>query len=490
MKFSADRSLATLLVLAFVSVSIGLGVPAYAQDEDPAPEQPSGSAEESETTTEDEAGTEDADASTETTDASTGEVDAATQLQAKVEAGLLAAQRLSAEARWRQCADKYAEVLKLQPDNEKAKSGYQKAMNMLNEGSMLPTGSGVGMASVEQQLKEQRQRSTVEFQEAYQNTQELIDQEDYAGADRAILTAQIKLRQRRQYLSESEYGRMNSRAEAMIAKISSLRVNSRLLEEQALRQEAESNRVQSEQKSRDERNRIIRENLKRVRQLQQELKYREALQVIDEILFVDPNNPSALALRDAFTTTELYRDFSQLEAKRNIGFAHQDLGIMEAQVIPHRNVGGPGDQSLSGMMAYPDDWPQITYRRGVDGGYNPPAADKKVIATLDRTMVPIDFNNYTFEVVESYFEDISGLEIYIDWKALELMDVTRESTIQLQLAEVPMDIALDRTLEQFDDGSGEYPRWAVHDGMLQISTKENLEKQVYRHIVVYDVRDI
>ena len=42
MKFPADRSLATLLILAFAGVSIGLATPSFGQSEEPAPpEEPS-----------------------------------------------------------------------------------------------------------------------------------------------------------------------------------------------------------------------------------------------------------------------------------------------------------------------------------------------------------------------------------------------------------------------------------------------------------------
>ncbi|MCH2162597.1 MAG: hypothetical protein MK085_12090, partial [Phycisphaerales bacterium] len=37
MKFPADRSLATLLILAFAGVSIGLASPSFGQSEEPAP---------------------------------------------------------------------------------------------------------------------------------------------------------------------------------------------------------------------------------------------------------------------------------------------------------------------------------------------------------------------------------------------------------------------------------------------------------------------
>ena len=471
MKFQAQRPLASILLLTFAGLSlICLNTTVLAQaDEPPADTAPK------------------QDTAAEESDSNGDTVSKAEQLEAKVNASNLAAQRLAAEGRWRDAANKFAETLKLMPDDEQARDGYQQAMNMLNQGSMLEAGSGVGMASVEQQLREQRQRATVEFDSAYQDAMDQVGKEDYAGAERTILTAEIKLRRSRQYLSESEFDQMNSRAEELRIRIGQLRYNARLLADEAAKREAEADRQTSEDRSRQERNRIITENLKRVRQLQMELKYREALQVINEILFIDPHNPAAQALRDVIQQTELYREFSDLQRKKNLAYGETEVEMQKSLVPPHENLSGPGDRSISGLMSYPEDWPQITYRRGVEGGYNPPPEDRRVLAKIEATRMPIDFNNYTFELVANFFEQVSGLKMYIDWPALELLGVDRESTVMLQLAEVPMNIALDRVLEQMGE-EPDHPAWAVQDGMLLVSSKEALQDR--KVLVVYDVRDI
>ncbi|HBZ97755.1 MAG TPA: hypothetical protein DEO57_07905, partial [Phycisphaerales bacterium] len=153
MKFQAQRPLASILLLTFAGLSlICLNTTVLAQaDEPPADTAPK------------------QDTAAEESDSNGDTVSKAEQLEAKVNASNLAAQRLAAEGRWRDAANKFAETLKLMPDDEQARDGYQQAMNMLNQGSMLEAGSGVGMASVEQQLREQRQRATVEFDSAYQD---------------------------------------------------------------------------------------------------------------------------------------------------------------------------------------------------------------------------------------------------------------------------------------------------------------------------------
>ena len=411
-------------------------------------------------------------------------------IQAQINSAMMTAQRREAEGRWREAADNYAEVLKLMPDNEPARAGYQKAMSMLDEGSMLKSSRGAGMASIELQLQEQHQRALIEFKDTVSRAEELLAQEDYIAADRAILTAQIKLRQRRQYLSESEFDELDGTADALIKRISEARLNAQLLKEQADRDEAARSREVTESREVSERQKIIRESLLRVRKLQEELKYREALQVVDEILFIDPQNPAALALRDVMETTLLYRNFADTDRDRQMAYAHEWVDLNRS-MIPPKVYNGPDPtkpRSLNGMYEYPADWPAITYRRGEDGGYKVSPADRRVIELM-KQKVTINFTESPFRDVLDYFTDaIAGLKIYPDWKTLEdQLDVTKETPVTLRLSELPLDIGLTRVLEQVGD-AGLHPHWEVQDGMLLISSEEKLDER--KHVVVYDVRDL
>ncbi|MCH2134588.1 MAG: hypothetical protein MK116_12665, partial [Phycisphaerales bacterium] len=408
--------------------------------------------------------------------------------EARVNSGLLAAQRLEREGRWREAADKYAEVLKLMPDNARAREGFQKAMQMVDNGSMLGSGQGAGMAGVELQLQEQHQRTLIEFKDSVSQAEDLLDREDYIAADRSILTAQIKLRQRRQYLGELEFNQLNGQAEALIQRIGEARVNAQLLKEQADRDEAARSRASTEQRELDERQKIIRESLLRVRKLQEELKYREALQVVDEILFIDPQNPAALALRDVMETTLIYREFADSDREKGLAYAHEWLELNKSLIPPKKNITGAGERSINGMYSYPEDWPQITYRRGEDGGYRVSPADRHVMKLMEEK-VEINFTERPFsEVLEYFTEAIDGLKIYPDWSTLEdELSITRDTLVTIRLSELPLDLGLGRVLEQVGDPSL-HPAWEVQDGMLLISSEQKLDER--KHVVVYDVRDL
>ncbi|MDP6312001.1 MAG: hypothetical protein QF781_07560, partial [Phycisphaerales bacterium] len=337
------------------------------------------------------------------------QVDLATQHAAKVNAAILAARRFEREGSWRQVAAKYSEALQLMPGNEQASRGYQQAMAMLDERDTLNPATAKGVGSVQQRYQEQRSRALVEFNEGVARAKQLLLQENFAAADRAILTAKIKLAQRKQWLSQGELTEMNKRAESLMSLIGDSRVNARLVADQVAKQEVQASKVALATKEQTEKAKIINGNLRRVRQLQAELKYQEALQVIDEILFVDPQNPAALALRDVIRTTLIYRQYSDYEQERAFGDAEVSLENQRLQQIPVRNFSGPGERSISGLITYPEDWPQLSHRRGTDGGYMMPPADRAVFRHLQSTTWKADFPYpTTFEQALNVLQDALG----------------------------------------------------------------------------------
>ena len=236
-----------------------------------------------------------------------------------------------------------------------------------------------------------------------------------------------------------------------------------------------------------ERQRQINENLLRVRQLQQEMKYDEVLQVLDQILFLDENNPAALTLKDAIEQTRLYMQYRESYKEKEAGLANLRLEVLNSMIPPQPNFDGPGMRSTTGVMQYPPDWPGITQRRFNESGYQESPADRTVFNKLTTTSVPIDFQNNTFEQVVNYLSNVTGVKIYVDWKALDLIGISRDEEVNLQLDEVPADTALDRILEQVGGGFDK-PEWAVDQGILTISSDEAPRKRVVT--IVYDIRDL
>ena len=177
----------------------------------------------------------------------------------------------------------------------------------------------------------------------------------------------------------------------------------------------------------------------------------------------------------------------EIQQRREYSYSQHWLDNQEALIAPGRNLSPPGDLSPSGVMTYPEDWPQISIRRTHDGGFRETAADRRVAQVLAETAIPVDFGGNSFDAVVGFLKNVTGLNIYVDWKALEFIGVDREDEVDLHLAEVSVATALDRVLDQLGDEL-QRPQYTIQDGILTISSEDQLRKRTVT--VVYDIRDL
>src|SRR5262249_25718170 len=116
-----------------------------------------------------------------------------------------------------------------------------------------------------------------------------------------------------------------------------------------------------------ERNRKVNEALARVRALQQERKYKEALQVVEQTLFLDPHTPRALLLRDIIRDITVYQRYNTIHDERTFRDAGQSLDNADA-MIPNGN-----------LVDFPTDWPKKTFDRGETSAFADTPENRKVL---------------------------------------------------------------------------------------------------------------
>jgi len=108
------------------------------------------------------------------------------------------------------------------------------------------------------------------------------------------------------------------------------------------------------------------------------------------------------------------------------------------------------------------------------------------MAQLDKT-IAVNFKNNSLDQVIQYMEQVTGVEFYPDWKALDLIGIRQDTEVELELGQVTADSALNRILEQVGDDL-DRPEFAVEDGVVVISSDEALRKKTLT--IVYDIRDL
>ncbi len=225
-----------------------------------------------------------------------------------------------------------------------------------------------------------------------------------------------------------------------------------------------------------ERQARINENLMRLRSLQAEQKYNEALQVAEQVLFLDPINPAALLIKDILKDLILYREFDASRRARGLSYTKDSNDAERGLIIP------------DSVMNYPADWPELSFRRGEIQSFVESDADRRVLATLDSRRIPASFADNSLADVLSFIATVTNVNMDTDWDSLEQLGVTRDKPVTLELREVPARVVLNRVLEKAQPDQFSKLGWAVNDGVLVIAADEALRRNTF--VVIYDIRDL
>lgn len=276
--------------------------------------------------------------------------------------------------------------------------------------------------------------------------------------------------------SEEQYRSGISQADALLRQIDDAAEAITVAEIEARQKDLKADEVKTRVQQEKERRQRINENLDRIRALQAEQKYDEALQVVDQVLFLDPLNPAALLLKDVLRDVRLYKEFEEIRRERAYSYEKEYNENDRALIAP------------ADLMSYPADWPEISFRRGDLQSFVESEADRKVLATMETRRIPASFRDNSLEDVLAFVGTVTNLNMDIDWDSLAQIGIERDKEITLELREVPARVVLERILQKAQPDAFSKAGWAVNDGVLVVAADEALRKNTF--VVIYDIRDL
>jgi len=396
------------------------------------------------------------------------------------EAALAAGRQALQESRWQDAINAFQEALRHLPGNEEALLGINQAQTALNQ---APT-----IDQQEREIEIRRQRAKAEFDAAIVNAEQQLRQNQFDQAQTLVVAAQVQLNSASNILNTTEYTERSDRAKALLAKIQSNRETYIASQEQARQEEIRRAQEAAQMEADRKRQAQIDANVVRIRELQRQLNYDEALQVVDQILFLDEHNAVALTLRDALQTAQLWQSFLGSEREREMSFSNQFQENREATTAPYPNY-GPGPKSTTGIMTYPDDWPILSIRRTSDAGFVDSAQNRRVAYALENEVLPsVDLDGVRFAKVIDWMKEVGEVNIVADWKALDFIGVSPDDPIHLNLNRVNLATVLDRVLDQLGENEVDRPKFAIKDGLLVVASKDVIEDHV--ETLVYNISDL
>jgi type II secretory pathway component GspD/PulD (secretin) len=353
-----------------------------------------------------------------------------------------------------------------------------------------------------------REEARAVFMDAMASANDRLLREDYDTARQIVAGALARLnREDLNLFSEDEYAQKRATATALNARIGQLQ--EAWQQHRLVTQAEERSRDQEIRQSEESRKRsqMINDNMKRIRQLQRERKYGQAIEIIDEILFIDQHNVAAIALREALQHTQQFEEWMLDGKAKNLGVNSLFGENNNALIPPRKNFTGPGDKSTTGIMTYPSEWENLTQLRyGTQAGFSETYQNRAIKVAMDKTTGSShDIEDRTLDDVLTEIKNASGIpgDFFIDWATLEAMDtdypVTPTFVIKsLEMGDVSLIILLERVLNYVNiknnpdnplEADAKNLVWYdIRDGVLEISTKNALKDHTY--IEVYSVTDL
>jgi general secretion pathway protein D len=206
-------------------------------------------------------------------------------------------------------------------------------------------------------------------------------------------------------------------------------------------------------------------------------RYREALQIVEQILLLDPINDYAVGVKPLLEDKTQFAEERQFTVLRD-RMITQQLNAAEEKQIPYDDI-----------LRYPVDWPTISQTRDqtVAAERGGTTIDRAVQAQLDRQLPELTFDAVGFSDVIDFLRDVSGANLFVNWKSLEAAGIDRNTPVTARLRNIKFSKALSIILDSVGGGQTKLG-YTVDEGVITISTLDDLSKNVA--VRVYDIRDL
>ncbi|MFO0973593.1 MAG: hypothetical protein U1A27_09165 [Phycisphaerae bacterium] len=223
--------------------------------------------------------------------------------------------------------------------------------------------------------------------------------------------------------------------------------------------------------------------MQQARELKNERRYDEAIQVLKQVLVIDPNNEQAAFMQEVLGDVSVNR--RQVEVTQTRQREAQDALLeLDEHFIPwHQDI------------LYPKNWPEITSRRKESSDAEPEdtvgrEATRRAARKLKKIVPEIKYDAKPFSEVIDDLREKAGINMIVQWPALEQAGVNKEAEIKLELTEVSYEKVLETILDNLGAETGQQLAYEISDGVMTISTKEAFSLSAPPPPQVYDVTDL
>jgi len=373
-------------------------------------------------------------------------------------------------------AEAFRKALELVGGMPEAQAGLDKAAELLPR---TPSGS---MEILLQREKIALEKAQANFDKAIADARDMLataetEREFRTAAERARYAASI-LEGNKRLFAADDYNNRREVADGLLETI--LQQQDRWNREQVRikRKEAIELAAKYEKEQLSQRAARIETLRDRARQLEQEQRYNQAIELVEEILRLDPIDAWAGAKVESLKQFAL-REHQAAGFKGRMGEEARHIAEIESDMTPWYDI-------LRYPRTPPKDWAEITRRRkGLGDEYDTPA-NRETAAKLDVVRSLFQFDETEFQEVVVFLRQVTEANIVVDWPQIEAAGLGRDTPVTLMLTNVSARLALDEILASVA-GAVELG-YMIKDGVVRISTRQDLATTMETH--VYEINDL
>ena len=368
----------------------------------------------------------------------------------------------------------YSKAATVDPQNQQAVAGRNELLTLQGR-AQQPTSL---LGEVDKLNKARREQIVYDFNTAIEKANAAKDANNFAGAELAVQNARLARDRDPNLFTQEELRGLNAQVAQTSQEIAAAKEG---YEKHAVQTQADeaikrqAQRVELEKKDRD---RTVTELIRQTRTYIGHDDYVQALATLDQILRLDPDNSYAMSVRPLVEDHAILVQQRQYRERFNVELRKQ-LNQSEEKKIPYDDI-----------YRYPSNWPDISDSRDrlVEEERGLKEADRTVQAQLDKPLPEVKLENAQLGDVMDFLRDISGANIFVNWKALEAATVDRTATVNVRLKDVKFSKVLQTVLDSVSTDPTNKIIYTVDDGVITVSTTTALSGAVTTR--VYDITDL
>ncbi len=370
----------------------------------------------------------------------------------------------------------FEQAVKIAPEYEPAVVRLEYARSLVGQAGGLSA-----ITRLERKNRIRRQRNDVRYAEAMKRSYEAMQAprraEDFARAKDQVSYAKTLIETSKAIYSDSEYRKLKIEMDDRLVYINM--AQAKWNKQEVRRQYDEIKRRELERETETARRKAekLRMLKTRVETLRSNQKYGQAIEVLEEVLGLAPDDEWAAEWHDQLISFQLLLEDKQAHVIGRREEARQGVGIREAQIPWYE------------LLRYPRDWPARTLVRQASGAAE--AAESEANRTTRKRMrvvLPkLEFSGIRFEDVVQFLRDVGNVNIYVKWPALQTSAIDRAASVNVKLRNVSFEKALKTILDDVGGSTTEL-RYVLDEGVITISTREDLAQRTVTR--VYDIRDL